>query len=86
MRPDVCGICLLKQTASGAQSVSSPSKIENFREFEADMSDLSCGNNDAISIKNNYFSFQNRYSRICIRYCFCLIVSLRNSSEHGNQV
>ena len=34
MRPDACGICLLKQTASGAQSVTSPSKIEGFREFE----------------------------------------------------
>ena len=38
MRPDACGICLLKQTASGAQSVTSPSKIEGFREFEADLS------------------------------------------------
>ena len=37
MRPDACGICLLKQTASGAQSVTSPSKIEGFREFEADL-------------------------------------------------
>ena len=34
------GICLLKQTASGAQSVASPSKIEGFREFEADLSAL----------------------------------------------
>ena len=40
MRPDACGICLLKQTASGAQSVASPSKIEKFREFEADLSAL----------------------------------------------
>ncbi len=32
--------CLLKQTASGAQSVTSPSKIEGFREFEADLSAL----------------------------------------------
>ena len=40
MRPDACGICLLKQTASGAQSVASPSKIEGFREFEADLSAL----------------------------------------------
>ena len=40
MRPDACGICLLKQTASGAQSVTSPSKIEGFREFEADLSAL----------------------------------------------
>ena len=40
MRTDACGICLLKQTASGAQSVTSPSKIEGFREFEADLSDL----------------------------------------------
>jgi len=40
MRPDACGICLLKQTASGAQSVTSPSKIEGFREFEADLSTL----------------------------------------------
>ena len=42
MRPDACGICLLKQTASGAQSVTSPSKIEGFREFEADLSALFC--------------------------------------------
>ena len=40
MRPDACGICLLKQTASGAQSVTSPSKIEGFRKFEADLSAL----------------------------------------------
>ena len=40
MRPDACGICLLKQTASGAQSVTSPQKIEGFREFEADLSAL----------------------------------------------
>ena len=40
MRPDAGGICLLKQTASGAQSVTSPSKIEEFREFEADLSAL----------------------------------------------
>ena len=40
MRPDACGICLLKQTASGAQSVTSPSKIEGLREFEADLSAL----------------------------------------------
>ena len=32
--------CLLKQTASGAQSVTSPSKIEGFREFEVDLSAL----------------------------------------------
>ena len=37
MRPDAFGICLLKQTASGAQSVASPSKIEGFRELEADL-------------------------------------------------
>ena len=37
------GICLLKQTASGAQSVASPSKIEGFREFEADLSALFVG-------------------------------------------
>ena len=37
MRPDARGICLLKQTASGAQSVTSPSKIEGYREFEADL-------------------------------------------------
>ena len=42
MRPDACGICLLKQTASGAQSVTSPSKTEGFREFEADLSALFC--------------------------------------------
>ena len=40
MRPDACGICLLKQTASGTQSGTSPSKIEEFREFEADLSAL----------------------------------------------
>ena len=40
MRPDACGICLLKQTASGAQSVTSPSMTEGFREFEADLSAL----------------------------------------------
>ena len=40
MRPDAGGICLLKQTTSGAQSVASPSKIEGFREFEADLSAL----------------------------------------------
>ena len=40
MRPDAFGICLLKQTASGAQSVASPSKIEGFREIEADLSAL----------------------------------------------
>ena len=42
MRPDAFGICLLKQTASGAQSVASPSKIEEFREFEEDLSALFC--------------------------------------------
>ena len=36
----VKGTCLLKQTASGAQSVTRPSKIEGFREFEADLSAL----------------------------------------------
>ena len=40
MRLDAFGICLLKQTASSAQSVTSPSKIEGFREFEADLSAL----------------------------------------------
>ena len=40
MRPDAYGICLLKQTASGAQSVTSPLKIEGFREFGADLSAL----------------------------------------------
>ena len=48
MRPDACGICLLKQTASGAQSVTSPSKIEGFREFEADLSDLFLVRNEKI--------------------------------------
>ena len=38
MRLDAFGICLLKQNVSGAQSVASPSKIEEFREFEADLS------------------------------------------------
>ena len=36
------GICLLQQTASGAQSETSPSKIEEFREFEVDLSALVC--------------------------------------------
>ena len=36
----VIGICLLKQTAFGTQSVTSPSKIERYREFEADLSAL----------------------------------------------
>ena len=35
--------CLLKQTASGAQSVTSPSKIEGFMEVEADLSALFYG-------------------------------------------
>ena len=39
----VRGTCLLKQTASGTQSVTSPSKIEGFREFEADLSALFYG-------------------------------------------
>ena len=54
MRPDACGICLLKQTASGAQSVTSPSKIEGFREFEADLSALlSC-----LAWSNDIFVFE----------------------------
>ena len=40
MRLDAFGICLLKQTASSAQSIASPLKIEGFREFEADLSAL----------------------------------------------
>ena len=40
MRPDACGICLLKQNASGAQSVTSTSKIKGFRNLEADLSAL----------------------------------------------
>ena len=40
MRLDAFGICLLKQTASSAQSVASPSKIEGFRKFEVDLSAL----------------------------------------------
>ena len=36
----VIGICLLKQTASGAQSVTSPSKIEGLKALEADLSAL----------------------------------------------
>ena len=40
MRLDAFGICLLKQTASSAQSVASPSKIEGFRKFETDLSAL----------------------------------------------
>ena len=36
----VRGTYLLKQTASGAQSVTSTSKIEGYREFEADLSAL----------------------------------------------
>ena len=54
MRPDACGICLLKQTASGAQSVTSPSKIEGFREFEADLSALFC---EEDSKRKNHPSF-----------------------------
>lgn len=42
MRPDAWGICLLKQTASGAQSETSPSKIDGFRGFEVDLSALAC--------------------------------------------
>ena len=47
--------CLLKQTASGAQSVTSPSKIEGFREFEADLSalfftEISCEEVDTVRI------------------------------------
>ena len=45
MRLDAFGICLLKQTASSAQSVASPSKLEGFREFEADLSALFCKQN-----------------------------------------
>ena len=55
MRPDACGICLLKQTASGAQSVTSPSKIEGFREFEADLSALFC-NRKLCFLKNFVFT------------------------------
>ena len=40
MRLDAFGICLLKQTASSAQSIASPLKIVGFREFEADLSAL----------------------------------------------
>ena len=40
MRPDACGICLLKQNASGAKSVTSTSKIKGFRNLEADLSAL----------------------------------------------
>ena len=36
----VIGICLLKQTVSGAQSVTSPSKIEGLKALEADLSAL----------------------------------------------
>ena len=38
IRSDAFGICLLKQTAYSTQSVVSPSRIEEFREFEADLS------------------------------------------------
>ena len=55
MRPDACGICLLKQTASGAQSVTSPSKIEGFREFEADLSALFHLSNEYISLQVGKF-------------------------------
>ena len=56
MRPDANGICLLKQTASGAQSVTSPSKIEGFREFEADLSDSGLPNE--IQGENGMLLFQ----------------------------
>ena len=59
MRPDACGICLLKQNASGAQSVTSTSKIKGFRNLEADLSALFhmnlqkkyCKTNDFFDIK-----------------------------------
>ena len=58
MRLDAFGICLLKQTASSAQSVASPSKIEGFREFEADLSALFCLNTESLCFqkqkKNNF--------------------------------
>ena len=40
MRLDALGICVIKLTASGAQSVASLSKIEGFGESEADLSAL----------------------------------------------
>ena len=63
MRPDACGICLLKQTASGAQSVTSPSKLEGFREFEADLSALFCNRKLLQKIFNagkEFKDFQNK--------------------------
>ena len=41
MWPDAFEICLLKQTVSGAQSATSPSKIERGRALEADLSSCS---------------------------------------------
>ena len=61
MRPDACGICLLKQTASGAQSVTSPSKIEGFREFEADLSALLLYRGRIVGVQKH--SVQTRRSR-----------------------
>ena len=66
MRPDACGICLLKQTASGAQSVTSPSKIEGFREFEVDLSALFFCDDfswDIIGIRWKFFH------RTVVTYC-----------------
>ena len=40
MRLDALGLCVIKLTASGAQSVASLSKIEGFGESEADLSAL----------------------------------------------
>ena len=61
MRPDACGICLLKQTASGAQSVTSPSKIEGFREFEADLSALFLYRGRIVGVQKHFV--QTRRSR-----------------------
>ena len=63
MRLDAFGICLLKQTASSAQSVASPAKIEGFREFEADLSALFPGKMFVSNI-NNFTNIGGNYTII----------------------
>ena len=63
MRPDACGICLLKQTASGAQSVTSTSKIKGFRNLEADLSALFHMNLQKKYCKTN--DFLNNFEPFC---------------------
>ena len=43
------------QSASGAQSGTSPSRIEGFREFEADLSALFCKN----EFRQNIYGFRH---------------------------